>query len=189
MKAQPVNQARRSARVSASPCVKVLMVYEDLSTGHRAMRVLDSLHHLFGKEVCLQSNMWKFDILGCPSMGRMAAQDALEADVIIVSAHGADPLPEEVKTWFDQWLGARGRHGGALVALLGDGHSDSPVLEETRVFLEQKARLSHLDFSAVVADEQEPDLPGNWVADDSEKPPAPLESYCRRYAHEVAGNI
>ena len=38
--------------------------------------------------------MWKFEVLGNPKMKEMAANDALEADLIIVSTHGIGELPE-----------------------------------------------------------------------------------------------
>ena len=184
MKAQSISAAPSSSTPPLlSPSLKVLMVYEDLDTGNRVMRVLDSLQHRCGNEVFFQTEMWKSDILGCPPMGRMAAEAALETDVIIVSAHGSAPLSDEVKAWFKMWIGNRKQHSATLVALLNDSRGTFGSPEETRGFLQQIAWEGRMDFFVIATEEAETDLPSRREANRGEQPPPVLEWLCRRNAH------
>ena len=166
-----------------SPCIQMLMVYEDLDTGNRAMRVLASLQHRCGKEMLFQTEMWKSDILGCPSMGRMAAEAAVETDVIIVSAHESAPLSDEVKAWFKTWIEHRGRHPAALVALLNNSCGTVPSPGETRGLLQQIAGEGRMDFFTIATEEEMTDLSGRREAHCDELPPPVLEWLCRKNAH------
>ena len=174
MKAQSTSSA---SPPPGRPCVriKLLMVYEDLDTGNRVLRAVDALQHRCGKEVFLQSEMWKSEILGCSSMGQMAAEAAAEADLVIVSAHGAQPLPDEVSVWFQAWVNRRKSRPAALVALLNNSHAGFGVSDEPRGFLQQMAHDGQMDFFTILTEEEESDLPGRREANRDEQPPPVLE--------------
>lgn len=176
-----------TATVIPSSAIHVLLVYEDLATGNRVMRIMDSLSHRLGKAVVVRSDMWKFDVLNCASMGRIAAGDAQEADVIVVSAHGAEVLSDEIRSWFQRSLSNRRKRSGALVALLAHTEEEPGRTDQTMAFLEELAKRSHMDFSAVVTGEEETDLPTRRVADDLEEPPPSLEEFFRRFVHPRTG--
>lgn len=185
MKAQPATRLKPLSTDPAHPGIKIVMVYEDLGTGNRVMRVFDALTQRCGKDIVLQHDMWKFDILGCSSMSRMAAEDAGEADVVIVSAHGADPLPDEVKAWFKEWIKNRSPRPAALVALLDDGPCACSELDETKAFLQEIAKEGRMEFMSVITDEEEPDMPVQRVANEGDEPPADLEKFCREHARPM----
>lgn len=185
-----LTQTRRVSTSKAaipSSAIQVLLVYEDLATGNRVMRIMDSLSHRLGKGVVVRSDMWKFDVLNCASMGRIAAGDAQEADVIVVSAHGAEVLSDEIRSWFQQSLANRRKRSGALVALLAHTEEEPGRTDQTMAFLADLAKRSHMDFSAVVTGEEETDLPTRRVADDLEEPPPSLEEFFRRFIHPRTG--
>jgi hypothetical protein len=104
--------------------------------------------------------MWKFEVLSIPKLREMAAQDAERADVIIVSCHGSNELPADVRTWMELWL-AEKRRPLALVALL-----DSPVeypeqAEVIRNYLAQMAKRGQMEFFS---------QPYEWPAKRQEEP-------------------
>ena len=183
MKAEVIEGATGASVAHPTCGINVLMLYENLATGNRVMRLFDALVHRCGREVSFQSDMWKFDILTCPSMGRLAAEDAVKADLIIVSAHGDESLEESVQSWFRAWTGHRGKHAAALVAVLNHTRHTYPVAQETKLFLEEMARAGRMEFFAIVTEEEELDLPLRREANSDDKPPAVLESLCRKNAH------
>lgn len=181
MKAQP-NGDGRVPDVSRSSSVKVLIMYEDLAAGNRAMRVFDSLVHHCGREVQLNSDMWKFDTLRSASICKMAAQDARDADVVIVSAHGSEELDDEVKAWFQEWARCRNDHPTALVALLD--HTSGCVLDLNvcYTYIQRAAREGGMDFIAMTIDSEATDMPIRHAFSHEDDAPPTLEAFCRRIA-------
>ncbi len=147
-----------SPDLEANPAFNVLVVYEDFETGKHAKRTFDYLVEHLGDECRFTNQMWKFDVLAVPKLREMAARDAAVADIIIVSAHGAHPLPPEVKAWIELWLEARSS-AIALVALFDvDQNPDNPV----RAFLATAAKRAKMEFFS---------QPGPWPGGERTKLP------------------
>src|SRR5437773_11930871 len=85
------------------PRFNIVVVYEDFVTATRAMAVYDSLVRSLGDHYEFSNSAWKFEILRQASLKQIAAYDALESDVILISAHAESDLPSEVKSWIDLW--------------------------------------------------------------------------------------
>lgn len=70
---------------------------------------------------------------------------ALEADMIVVALAKGSALPQEIKTWCEQWQNLRGQKGGALVVLLPhlDRNQGSP---QAFLALENTAAKAGMDF-------------------------------------------
>jgi hypothetical protein len=182
MKAQPSSAGSASPALTSSG-VRVLMMYDDLAAGNRVMRVVDSLLRHCGDEVALQSDMWKFATLRCTSMAKLAAQDARQADVVIVSAHGSEELPEEVQAWFRQWAHSRAPHPAVLVALLDHAAGLLPQFDPARNYLEGIAREAGMEFVSMFIEQEEMDLSVRHAFSEADDPPPTLEAFCRRIAH------
>lgn len=135
-----------SADLEAHRLLKVIIAYEDFATGHRAMRACENLIGQLGREFQFQTSLWKFEILRLPKLEPMAGQDAVEADVVIISAHGRGELPAEVKKWMERWLSRTQEVAKALVALLDE--EEEGAEEDCRVgsYLQEFARKAHFDF-------------------------------------------
>jgi hypothetical protein len=181
MKAQTNAPARTSTDLPSFG-VKVLLMYEDLATGNKAMRVLDSLRHHCDRDVSFHSDMWKFDTLRSAAICRLAAQDAAGADVVVISAHGSEELPDELKAWFRQWTQHRAVHPTALVALLDHSAEFLRELDPARGYLEKVAHHAGLEFIPMVIEGEEIDLPIRHAFSDADEPPPVLEAFCRRIA-------
>lgn len=134
---------RISAEAEADSTFNVVIAYEDFETGKQAKRTCDYLAERMEEECQVQQQMWKFDVLGVTKLREIAADDAARADIIIISAHGNDELPPEVKAWTELWL-PQPKKAIALVALLDlviEG-SDNPI----RRYLASAARRAGLEF-------------------------------------------
>src|SRR5437764_6116176 len=96
--------------------LNIVTFFEDVATGKRGKQVSDYLGAHLGSEFEFNHQVWKLDVLSTPSLRELAAKDAAEADIIIVSVRGDRPLAPEVKSWLDVWVA---QHGTpiALVAL------------------------------------------------------------------------
>src|SRR4051794_38306947 len=81
--------------------IKVLIVYEDFATGQHAMSASKRLFGQLNRDFESQASFWKFDVLRVPTMRQLAAQDAIEADVVVIAAHADQALPTDLKSWLE----------------------------------------------------------------------------------------
>ena len=91
--------------------------------------------------------MWKFDVLGIPKLREMAAKDAAQADIVIISCHGHNDLPVEVKAWIELWL-AENSSAIALVALFDSPPMDPQQTDSIRDYIAAVARRGQMEFFA-----------------------------------------
>jgi hypothetical protein len=125
----------------ANPALNVVIAYEDLETGKRAMKTYEYMVQQLGDQCLFANQMWKFDVLAVPKLKEIAAKDAAAAEIIIVSAHEGNELPKEVKAWIEMWLSYK-TEAGALVALFDGEAEKNPV----RTYLEEIARRGKMEF-------------------------------------------
>jgi len=124
----------------------IVMVYEDYATGKLAQQIFGNVAEQLGPDCGLDHQMWKFDLLRSPRLQELAAEEAAEAIMIIIAAHGDAQLPDEVKTWITKWSSMKRTHPSALVALF-DGNNLSPHDRvATRSYLQHVAQTERMDF-------------------------------------------
>jgi hypothetical protein len=132
----------RSTGGESDPTFNVVIAYEDFETGKNAKKTYDFLVEHLGNECVFSNQMWKFDVLSLPKLKEMAIGDAKEADIIIISAHGNNDLPPQVKGWIEQSL-AEKLHAIALVGLFD---SESYVQNHASAYLAGVARRGGMEF-------------------------------------------
>src|SRR5512138_3701032 len=88
--------------------LSVVAAYEDFSTGLRVNDFCRSLARDWAGEGEVIKHLWLVNLLRLARLRTIAAEDAAAADVIILSFHEADGLPEEVTNWIEEWLQRRG---------------------------------------------------------------------------------
>jgi hypothetical protein len=115
----------------------------------------------------------------------LAAQDACHADVVMVSAHGSEELPDEVKTWFSQWIESRSPRKTALVALLDHAVGLLSQFDPAHAYLEQMAKQAGLQFVSMFIEQEETEMPIHQARSDLEEPPPQLEAFCRKVAQRL----
>lgn len=130
------------------PPFSVVIVYEDFAAGKHAKETYDYLVHQLGHDFDFSNQMWKFDVLGNSKMNELAVKDAVMADLIIVSTHGTDELPAEVKAWLEHWVATK-TNAMALVYLVDHPNiQESPESAATRSYLQDAARRAGIGFFA-----------------------------------------
>jgi hypothetical protein len=127
------------------PTFRVVTVYEDFRTARQAKQAYEFLAANLTHEWQVTSQMWKFDLLRIPELRELAAEDALQADLIIVSCNGDGELPAEVRAWIEMSLGSR-TDAVALVALLDCPPGQAERAQATQAYLERIAQRAHLEF-------------------------------------------
>lgn len=125
--------------------LKVTVVYQDRRTQEWAEHVCGRMGYLVGEE-CLRCSWWPLDRLTEPEMFEAAVQAASVADVIVVSLHAAEELPEDLWTWIALWLPRRRQPTGALVTLLDVAEIPPGGASLTREYLRTVACKGGLDF-------------------------------------------
>ena len=135
--------APESADLEANPSLNVVIAYEDFQTGKNAKKTYDYLVEHVGEDCVFDNQMWKFDVLALPKLREIAVQDALNADIVIISSRGGE-LPAGVKTWLAGWTTQPDRPM-ALVALFDCDLEHSRV---TNAYLSAIARQAGVEFFA-----------------------------------------
>lgn len=130
-----------SSDAEVNPALNVVIAYEDLETGKRAMKTYDYLVEHLGDQCLFANQMWKFDVLSVSKLREIAAKDAAAADIIMIAAHEGNQLPREVKAWIEMWLTYK-THASALVGLFGTESVDNPV----RDYLVGVAKRAKIEF-------------------------------------------
>ena len=131
--------------LETNPAFNVLIAYDDFEAGKHAKKIYDFLVENLGEECEFANQMWKFDVLGIPKLGEMAATDANEADIVIISCHAGGELAEPFKSWLELWVRNKPR-AIAMVALLDSPFGWTAELQNTRAELAEVARRGGMEF-------------------------------------------
>ena len=125
--------------------LNIITFFEDVATGKRGKQVYDYLASHLGQEFEFNHQVWKLDVLSTPSLRDLAAKDAADADIVIVSVRGDREFSPEIKSWLDVWIG---QHGTplALVALFHPEFKDSDTAQSLRHYLQQISTIGKMDF-------------------------------------------
>jgi hypothetical protein len=136
----------------AKPRFNVVIVYEDFVTGTRAMTVYDSLARSLANHYEFTNSAWKFEILRQASLKKIAVFDAIEADLVLISAHAGSELPEEVRAWIHLWLAQEFQANCALGLLLAETDEMIGRLAPAHSYLQEVATQHKLDFFSQAVD-------------------------------------
>jgi hypothetical protein len=133
--------------------MKIVLAHEDPVTGLKAIELLRRLAARLGAqseidrspwELC--NRAWQFDWLREPELFEQALAEAIEADMIIISANRRNELPVCVRKWIESVL-ARKRGGpAALVALLDGPPVTNDDILHSDFYLRQLASENGVDF-------------------------------------------
>lgn len=114
MKVERVRPDPQPAHSCELLVLKAMLVYEDTDCGLRAKLALEHLPEEFKVPDQCGIKFWRRDLLSLPWLREQAAQDAGDANVIIVSIEGQGPVPGEIKDWLNRWLHHKGNGRCAL---------------------------------------------------------------------------
>ncbi|MHB8520909.1 MAG: hypothetical protein ACYDH9_09130 [Limisphaerales bacterium] len=131
---------------------EVVVAYEDFATGIRAKKAFDGVLRELGSDLTFNCKLWKFDILRIPQLKEMAADDAAEADMVLIAAHSGSELPAGVKKWIDLWVTRRRPGPRALVSLLDPEEGSPSGRNLVCNYLHQVSERGHMDFFCACTD-------------------------------------
>jgi hypothetical protein len=124
--------------------VAAVAAYEDSHTDARAAEFCRCLSRQLGQECELSKQMWLLNELRIPQLRAIAAGEAAQADLVIISVHHAPSLPAEVVRWIDEWVAHKRRRPRVLLALF------DPVYEgdsgSMQTYLAQVAKKGAMEF-------------------------------------------
>ena len=127
---------------------RVVIAYNDVDAGKRAMRVLSHLSESFGDEIAFHPLPWSFDLLMDVNWREVAASDAVDADILIVATDSPGALPPAVGRWAESAIDQkRGTHA-AVVALFGPEENPDRTGSSRLDSIQTAAEQAGLDFFA-----------------------------------------
>ncbi len=133
--------------------ISVSAVHEDYATGARVEDFCEMLGKALGADCEISKELWPLTELRTLKLRTIAAGEAAAADLVIISVHHAEALPEEVKSWIDLWLKQKGARPTVLSALFDPLHLGSSSYIQT--FLQGIARKGNMEF--LVRSEEKPE--------------------------------
>lgn len=131
----------------------VVAAYEDSLTDARVSEFCRCLGRQIGQHCEVLKQMWLINELRVPQLRAIAAGEAADSDLIIVSVHHAQSLPLEVTQWIELWLGHKRRRQMILLALFDPVYQGDSGSMQT--YLAQVARKAGMKF--LVHSEEIPD--------------------------------
>ena len=130
----------------ATQKISVVAAYEDFSTRARVNEFCHGLARDLGRDCEMLKQAWLVNLLRLPQLRAIAAQDATAADVIIISLHDAETVPEDVSGWINIWLHEKGHRPKVLVGLFDVAYRDDVSAMQSS--LEAVARQANMEFFA-----------------------------------------
>jgi hypothetical protein len=128
--------------------VRVQVLYQDKATGLRAKQVVDQLETDLDREVDLRTSWLRFDLLEAPLLYKAVEHATTATDIMLVSAHGQEELPEAVTLLVEAWLDKGSGAPPAVVLLLDPSARERRTAPLMR--LEQLARAKGVNLFAPV---------------------------------------
>ena len=141
-------------RWKAAKRLALLAIFEDSATGTRVKEFRQRLSRNLDQQCQIIEHVWLFSTFRLRELQEIAAEEASASDLVIISVHQADGLPDEVKSWIDLWLSHKGARHAVLLALLEPGYEG--VSGATEAYLRGIARRGGMEF--LVESKEEPAL-------------------------------
>ena len=148
-----LTKLRVSERGSEPRRLTALAAYEDSRTNTRVSDFCRNLEQSLGPQCELVKQMWMLSELRLPQLRSIAAKEAAAADLVIISIHHNESLPDELQSWIELWLPYDGHRPELLVALFDPIYTG--VSASLRAYLESVARRGQMEFMVQTEDRPE----------------------------------
>ena len=139
-----ISDPRVWQRWNGAQRVALVATFEDSATGTRVRGFVQELASQLGRHCQIIEHIWLLSTLRSRELQEIAAEEAAAADLIVVSFHEAESLPDEVKGWIELWLQQRGIRKAVLLALLDSAYQQAPGAIEA--YLREVARQGDMEF-------------------------------------------
>jgi hypothetical protein len=129
-----------------STALKMLMIYSDKQSAEVGEEVARNLRKSLGAKFEVAQTSWNSELLKSDKLCDIAAKDALESNIVIISTSEARTLPAELSRWVQLWRDKRSQAPAALVALLNKNELVCHEEDRVRKWLRLTAQRAHMDF-------------------------------------------
>jgi hypothetical protein len=102
------------------PLLKAFLLYEDRATGLYAKESLDRFAHRVDFDLEYRLDVCRFDLLEDSNVRVSTAEQAAEADIVVLALRSGHDVPAGPRDWFNHWLRLKGDRTCALVILICD---------------------------------------------------------------------
>ncbi len=144
---QSMDETRSDNASKQSPLtLNVLIVYDDIAAGKRAVRVMGELGKGLGEDIEFIPLPWRFDLLADTEWRNMAARDAASAAILVIATDADKPIPPDIGSWFVETIHLKRGTMTAVVALLEP--PGNPGFPPALQSVEDAARQAGLSFFA-----------------------------------------
>ncbi len=148
-----LTKLRANERGVPSHRITALAAYEDSCTNTRVSDFCRELARSLGPQLELEKQMWMLSELRVPQLRSIAAKEAAAADLVIISIHHSESLPEELQSWIELWLPHGNPRLQLLVALFDPIYTG--VSASLRTCLESVAHRARMEFWVQTEDRPE----------------------------------
>lgn len=124
----------------------IVVLYDNDATRTRALAACDYLVRQFWQEVELKFHWWRSDFLLDAQLARVAADNAVTADFLIISSASDLAFSPMLESWFESWLERRTGMQGALVDLPAPAQQASCPDSIRERFLMEVGRRGGFDY-------------------------------------------
>jgi hypothetical protein len=121
-----------------------LATFEDSITGTRVKEFRQGLTRDLGADCRIVEHVWLFNTLRLRELQEIAADEAAASDLIVISAHRSEALPDEVRDWIEMWVRRIARHPAVLLALLDPTEEVTP--NPLQAYLQEVASRGGMEF-------------------------------------------
>ena len=121
-------------------------VHEDSATGARAEEFCQTLSRCLDRSCELSKEMWLLTELRTADLRAIAAKEAAAAELVIISVHHSETLPNEVKSWIELWLKQKSRRSLVLLALFDPPYRGTS--SSIQAYLRAVAERGNMEFLA-----------------------------------------
>jgi hypothetical protein len=127
------------------PLLRVHLISEDVSTGTRGTRLVQALAEHLQFEADFKVTSTPFEILGTMNAEEIGIEEAGDADILLLSAHGKSELPPALVVWVHNWIKERTDGPRALIISL-DAEAEGTVWAgQIEATLQQNAQTASVD--------------------------------------------
>ena len=134
------------ARLDIPERCEVAVVYDDVASRVRAIRLSESLTSRFAGDLDFNFTWWNIRFLKDPQISVLAEEAAAEADLVLFSISQAGEPAPALKDWVKRWLACRKSNDGALAVLLDQSVASKDQITPLESYLRKVAEGGRMDF-------------------------------------------
>jgi hypothetical protein len=123
MHAQPDRSPGSVLPSQPSSPIRVVIIYENRDAALRAKKALDRIAISFQNDLAFEIGVWSFGMFRIAQLRDVVMEDAVDADLIVISVETPAAIPPEVMSGITGWCGLKGGNPVAL-ALLANTEGD-----------------------------------------------------------------